>query len=68
MRATDADRIDWHLTTWRGAQEEQLRRWAALPLERIVLAQEEMQAIADQLASAPAESSTRTAPDSPTGR
>ena len=68
MSAADAEHIDWHLTTWRGAQEEQLRRWAALPLERIVLAQEEMQALADQLASAPAGSSMRAAPDLKTSR
>ena len=36
------DGIDWSLTTWEGSRREQLRRWAALPLERIVLAIEEM--------------------------
>ena len=41
--------IDWSLTTWEGARREQLRRWAALPLERIVLALEEMQELADWL-------------------
>lgn len=39
--------IDWSLTTWEGAEREQLRRWAALSLEEIVRAQEEMQRIAD---------------------
>jgi hypothetical protein len=34
------DGIDWSLTTWEGARREQLRRWAELPLERIILALE----------------------------
>jgi hypothetical protein len=38
-----ADSIDWRLTTWDGSRREQLRRWAALPLERVILAIEEMQ-------------------------
>jgi hypothetical protein len=45
------DKIDWSLTTWEGARREQLRRWADLPLERIVLALEEMQELAQQLGS-----------------
>ena len=44
-----ADNIDWSLTTWQGARREQLRRWAELPLERIVLALEEMQDLAEWL-------------------
>jgi hypothetical protein len=39
--------IDWSLTTFEGARREQMRRWAALPLERMVAALEEM----DQLAT-----------------
>lgn len=50
-RETDA--IDWPLTTWEGARREQLRRWAALPLERIVLAIEEMEELAQWLSQAP---------------
>ena len=42
------DGIDWSLTTWEGARREQLRRWAALPLERIIMALEEMQDLAEQ--------------------
>lgn len=42
------DNIDWRLTTWEGSRREQLRRWAALPLERIILAIEEMQELSDQ--------------------
>ncbi|MGH8759584.1 MAG: hypothetical protein ACREVW_08755 [Burkholderiales bacterium] len=49
MPETGADGIDWSLTTWEGARREQLRRWAALPLERIVLALEEMQELAEWL-------------------
>lgn len=47
------DRIDWSLTTWEGAEREQLRRWAALTLEEIVRAQEEMQVLAERLAGTP---------------
>lgn len=46
------DAIDWSLTTWEGAEREQLRRWAALPLESIIRAQEEMAQLAAQLAEA----------------
>lgn len=46
------DGIDWRLTTWEGVAREQLRRWAALSLEEIVRAQEEMQELAEQLAAA----------------
>ena len=41
--------IDWSLTTWEGAEREQLRRWTQLTLEEIVRAQEEMQNLADRL-------------------
>jgi hypothetical protein len=44
--------IDWSLTTWEGSRREQLRRWAALPLESIVSALEEMEDLARQFASA----------------
>jgi hypothetical protein len=46
-----ADSIDWSLTTWEGARREQLRRWAQLPLERIILALEEMEELAQQFGS-----------------
>ncbi len=49
MPEAHTDDIDWSLTTWEGARREQLRRWAELPLERIVLALEEMQELADWL-------------------
>lgn len=53
MPANDAiDAVDWSLTTWDGARREQLRRWADLPLENIVAALEEMQALAQQLGPA----------------
>jgi hypothetical protein len=41
--------IDWSLTTWAGSRREQLRRWAELPLDRVVLALEEMQELAGAL-------------------
>jgi len=43
--------IDWRLTTWDGAQREQLRRWAELPLENIIRALEEMEQLAKRLSS-----------------
>ena len=49
MPEANTDDIDWSLTTWEGARREQLRRWAALPIERIVLALEEMQELAEWL-------------------
>ena len=45
------DTVDWSLTTWDGAKREALRRWAALPLERVVAALEEMQELGDALHS-----------------
>ena len=49
----ETDGIDWSLTTWEGARREQLRRWAALPLERIIVALEEMQDLAEQFGQTP---------------
>ena len=43
--------IDWRLTTWEGAQREQLRRWAELPLENIILALEEMEQLAQRFSA-----------------
>jgi hypothetical protein len=43
--------FDWSLTSFAGARREQLRRWAQLPLENILLAIEEMEDIANQLGS-----------------
>lgn len=43
---------DWDLGTWEGARRETLRRWAALPLERIVAALEEMQGLGETLSKA----------------
>jgi hypothetical protein len=58
MPGSDKEAIDWSLTTWEGAEREQLRRWARLSLEEIVRAQEEMQSLAQRLGgSAP---TTRT--------
>jgi hypothetical protein len=53
MHPSDEGAIDWSLTTWEGAEREQLRRWARLSLEEIVRAQEEMQRLADSLGSQP---------------
>ena len=43
------EEIDWSLTTWEGARQEQRRRWSKLSLEEIILAQEEMQKITEKL-------------------
>ncbi len=40
--------VDWTLTTWEGARREQLRRWAATPLESVIEALEEMATLADE--------------------
>lgn len=44
----DAD-IDWSLTTWEGARQEQLRRWSQMPLAEMIRALEEMQILAEKL-------------------
>lgn len=49
-----ASEFDWRVTSFEGARREQLRRWARLPLERILLAIEEMQDIAHALGTVPA--------------
>ena len=54
MARSDEKAIDWSLTTWQGAEREQLRRWAQLSLEEIVRAQEEMQGLAERLGPATA--------------
>ena len=48
-----SEAIDWRLTTWEGSRREQLRRWAALTLEEIILAQEEMRELSERLAAMP---------------
>ena len=45
--------IDWRLTTWEGAQREQLRRWAELPLENVIRALEEMEQLSERFAAVP---------------
>jgi hypothetical protein len=43
----------WEAATWEGARLEAMRRWAAMPLEEIVAAQEEMHALAEALGHRP---------------
>lgn len=45
---------EWSAATWEGARREQMRRWAALPLERAILALEEMESLARELRDAAA--------------
>lgn len=47
--------FNWRPTTFEGACREQLRRWAQLPLENILLAIEEMVEVSGLLASTPGE-------------
>jgi hypothetical protein len=44
------EQIDWSLTTWEGVRREAMRRWAELPLERVIAALEEMQNVSEMLA------------------
>lgn len=48
--------VDWSLATWDGAKREALRRWAELPLERVIAALEEMEELHDALRATPDES------------
>lgn len=52
MPEAERAEIDWNLTTWEGSEREQLRRWAALSLEEILLAQEQMRELSERLAAA----------------
>ncbi len=54
MAKKSQDDVDWKLATWDGAKREVLRRWAALPLERIVAALEEMQELNETLSESTA--------------
>lgn len=45
--------VDWNLATWDGSRREALRRWAQLPLERVIAALEEMQELSDMLSLTP---------------
>lgn len=45
--------FDWRVTSFEVARREQLRRWAHLPLEHILLAIEEMQDITDAFGTTP---------------
>ncbi len=45
---------DWSLATWDGSRREALRRWARLPLERVIAALEEMRELSDMLSKSPA--------------
>jgi hypothetical protein len=47
------DGIDWSLTRWDKNRREQLRRWAQLPLERVIAALEEMETLSRKLAASP---------------
>ena len=48
-RSANEQDLDWRLTTWEGSRQEQMRRWAQLPLEHAIMALEEMEALANDL-------------------
>jgi len=48
---------DWNLATWDGAKRETLRRWAKLPLERVIAALDEMQELNKTLHASKTENS-----------
>lgn len=52
---------DWSAATWEGARLEQLRRWAALPLEDAIRALEEMEDLARELRAVPKPDKTQRA-------
>jgi hypothetical protein len=52
-RVGGGNAADWRAATWEGARREQMRRWAALPLECAILALEEMEELARALREAP---------------
>ena len=52
MTEKSEDPADWSLATWDGAKRETLRRWAKLPLERVIAALEEMQELNETLRAA----------------
>ncbi len=54
--------IDWGRTTWEGARREQMRRWAELPLERAIMALEEMEEVAKEFQRASAGASVAREP------
>ncbi len=41
--------VNWEVTTWEGARREQLRRWAKLSLDEVIVSLEEMSALVEQL-------------------
>jgi hypothetical protein len=45
----ELEAFDWSVTTWEGSRREQLRRWAQLPLERVIAAIEEMERLSETL-------------------
>ena len=67
MTDTNGIEIDCGLATWKGSGREQLRGWTALPLEKIVLAVEEMAELADLLIAHPAEADVRQPVEHRTG-
>jgi hypothetical protein len=55
--------VDWSRTTFAGARREQLRRWAEVPLDRLIASLEEMEEIVDQLGGHGGEPSRDEAPN-----
>jgi len=51
----------WETATWEGARRETMRRWAELPVEHILAAQEEMETLGDAFGGIPASRSDHVA-------
>lgn len=47
--------FNWRVSSFEGARREQLRRWARLPLERLLLVTKEMQDLAQAWGTVPGE-------------
>jgi hypothetical protein len=60
--SNELGQFDWRLTTFEGARREQLRRWAALPLEQTIRALEEMEEMSEWLAQMPSSSPDASEP------
>jgi hypothetical protein len=56
------DQVDWSLATWEGSRREKLRRWAKLPLERVIAALEEMQEVSEALSDSRTASAEQSLP------
>lgn len=62
-QSKEDDDAAWRTATWEGAAREAMRRWAELPLERIIAAQEEMRELTEELRKGSKPTTTAQEPD-----